>query len=284
MDGDGQQELLAAVDQRLYLYRGGPDGLQLDQTVPLGGVAEVFDVLVTDWDGDGDGDDDAFVPLHREEGSSVGHPWLRNDAGTLSLQPAVLGGSTVGALKAAGDLDGDGRAELIGWLWQRDAPPDVVVHSRDASGTWQRRDYSSSQPIWWINHLAVADVTGDGRTDIVATTSVRGPDAYSTLEVFAQQPDGSFGTSVVYPTWWNVDAVTTADLNGDGRDDVALTHSGFDAVGVYQQTADGTLQAERRVGVFDPAVTMRAAPCRSRTWTPTDIRTWCSRRTTTACK
>jgi hypothetical protein len=250
VDRDGQQELLAAVQQSVHLYRGGSEGLRVEQTLDLGDVPGIYDVMVADWDGDGD--QDAFVQLSTAEGSApTGQRWVRNDTGRLSVQGPVLAGEDIGLVNAVADVTGDGRVDLVGWLWRRDMPPVVVVHSRDASGTWQRHDYSSSQDIHWIEHLAVADVTGDGRDDIVATTKVMREDANSTLEVFPQRPDGTLGRSVVHRTWQNADAITTGDLNGDGRQDVVVAYAGFDAVGVYQQTTHGTLEPERRFHLFN---------------------------------
>jgi fibronectin type 3 domain-containing protein len=77
--------------------------------------------------------------------------------------------------------------------------------------------------------VAVADVTGDGRSDVLATTTTRSlvdPDDFS-LFVFAQQPDGGLAQSQVLRTHASTLSapvrLTTGDVDGDGDTDVAVT-------------------------------------------------------------
>ncbi len=76
--------------------------------------------------------------------------------------------------------------------------------------------------------VAIGDVTGDGRSDVLLSTSgYYDPDDDFNLFVFAQQPNGSLAPPEQFPTHANLSSddlgVAAADLNGDGATDVAVT-------------------------------------------------------------
>jgi hypothetical protein len=95
----------------------------------------------------------------------------------------------------------------------------------------------------WPMSVAVADVTGDGRGDVLFTTQDFGtasPDTDFRLWVFAQQADGSLGFPLILPTNGAPAArmrIATGDVDGDGDTDVAVTaRSGID---VFRQSQGG---------------------------------------------
>ena len=90
--------------------------------------------------------------------------------------------------------------------------------------------------------LAVGDVTGDGRADVVTDTDANSPN--SGVEVFAGTGSGTFKAPVVYPTLDIPMGMALADLNGDGRKDLVINHDGWSAVGVMLQTSKGTFAPE----------------------------------------
>jgi hypothetical protein len=95
--------------------------------------------------------------------------------------------------------------------------------------------------------VAIADVTDDGRLDVLLSTrAASDPDNDYKLFVFPQMPDGTLGTPVKYSTngqFGDHMGLGTGDLNGDGRADVVLANtSGIDIF--YQAPGGGLLPPE----------------------------------------
>ena len=179
---------------------------------------------------------------------------------------------------AAGDLDGDGRTDLvlrmrygIDIFLQRDGTfadrkfielpvasrvdvadldgdgtaelimtghSGIVVH-RSLGGTALSPAVRISDE--YASKLAVGDVTGDGRPDLVATGGE--------LRVYRQLADGTFAGAVRYPVEGRYSsAVAIGDLSGDGRADVVVANGWGNSldtseINILTQTPSGTLGA-----------------------------------------
>lgn len=97
----------------------------------------------------------------------------------------------------------------------------------------------------WPDAVAIGDVSGDGRNDVVMTTSYYFDPANDFhLWVFLQAADGTLSPPVSYATAAGYstgpDSVAIGDITGDGRADVVL---GVDGVGVqvFPQLVSGGL-------------------------------------------
>jgi hypothetical protein len=94
------------------------------------------------------------------------------------------------------------------------------------SGTFLPVRYLSTGSVE-TNAVAVADVTGDGRPDILAGLGAADNTQTSALLVFAQRADRTYGTPTRlagHGTHWDA-RLATGDLDGDGRTDVAMSTS-----------------------------------------------------------
>lgn len=104
--------------------------------------------------------------------------------------------------------------------------------------------YTTTDVGSWPETVAIGDVTGDGRNDVLLTTSYYFDEANDfKLFLFPQQADGSLGAAVKFPTKQvytdGQSSLELLDVDGDGRRDVAMTSSV--GIEVFRQTEAGTL-------------------------------------------
>jgi hypothetical protein len=151
--------------------------------------------------------------------------------------------------RTVGDVNGDGRADIIGF-----ATTHVVVALGKTDGTFELSravlaDFTEQSGGWSVarHPRVVGDVNGDGRADIIG---------FATSEVLVAfgRNDGSFSPSrrvladfTEQAGGWSVDRHprTVGDVNGDGRADIigfATTH-----VVVALGKPDGTFELSRAV-------------------------------------
>ncbi len=104
--------------------------------------------------------------------------------------------------------------------------------------------YLSHDPGSRGANVATGDVTGDGRPDVILTTSYQSPDdpGMWSLWVYPQQADGTLAAPTQVRTgggYYSRMVVATADLDEDGDLDLAVTTT--NGVELYEQDA-GTLR------------------------------------------
>ena len=141
-------------------------------------------------------------------------------------------GSAGAASIAAGDVNGDGKIDVISVT---DGARSVNAFLNDGSGHFPSHVDSSmhNEPF----HLAVGDFNGDGKLDVV--TANRG--TTHAASVLLGNGDGTFAlakTFAVRRSVAGVGGVAAADINSDGKLDFVLLSSG--SVWVFLGRGDGT--------------------------------------------
>ena len=112
--------------------------------------------------------------------------------------------------------------------------------------------------------LAVGDVNGDGKPDIVVVNSggnsVTTPHAH-TVSVLLQDPSnpGQFLAPVDYPTGKAPNAVAIGDLNGDGKPDLAVADETGISVLLQSSAAPGTFLPLATLALGAPASSVAIA-------------------------
>jgi len=224
LDGDGHLDVVIPADDGLRWYRNpqgaGRDPASGDWEAALIGTAgaRMHDVAVADLDGDGRLD---VVSRHQSGfGHKLGnqiHLWVQR-AGGQWLHRAF--GCPHGEGLAVADIDGDGRPDVvIGGRWYRN-PGDVLA------GTWTEHRYMPETTFargWTGGDVAVAvgDVDGDGRPDIVLSPS----EGAGQLAWFAAAGDPrgpDWRHHVIDPDYEFAHGVALGDVDRDGALDIAV--------------------------------------------------------------
>ncbi|MFF9474565.1 FG-GAP-like repeat-containing protein [Streptomyces roseolus] len=272
-DGDGRTDVLTAYD-----YEKGTTGLYVAKANLEGGYNPPqeywsdepgdFDYTRTKWasgDFDGDGRDDVVGFYNYGTGGVGAWSFLSQAVGTPKrLKSIVLATGWNWALSTpmAGDINGDGRDDLVFVYDYGNGVTGVFRSLARADGSFDDPvlSYKSPSGYWWTDNVrySLGDTNGDGRDDLVGLYSfVSGA---AGLYTFTAAADGSMSAP---KQSWNVSAgpwerdrvkLTTADLNKDGREDVALTY-GYD-----DGAADFRVFHARTDGGFDTYVTPWSRP------------------------
>ncbi|MBI5070145.1 MAG: VCBS repeat-containing protein [Deltaproteobacteria bacterium] len=181
-------------------------------------------------------------------GPSTAGVLLGNGDGTFRAVASVLTGTSP-TVVAVGDLDGDGKLDLV--VATSGAGGLSVLMGR-GDGTFASKGVLASGPSPVT--VALGDLNGDGRLDAVTTDLVS-----STLSAFMGKGDGTFSPRVDYQTPSAPVGLTIGDLDGDGHADVAFTTlatttRGPWEISVFFGKGDGTFRGAVRssLGVNDP--------------------------------
>ncbi len=215
---DGKLDLAIADHCKgVYVFFGDGAG---NWTMASSGLPTVGSEDIAAGDVNGDGCPDVAVVTAQEEGIRVftgdcKGKWQESSDG-LPLQE--WGNGIVMA-----DMNGDGKLDIVAAY---SAGPRVYLGNGD--GTWHEASAGLPAPdihgLYW--GIAVGDINNDGRLDIASGAALPG------VEVFLQQPDGSYVNSSEGITPMNALGVTLADLDKDGNLDlIAAGKTALDEIG-----------------------------------------------------
>jgi hypothetical protein len=159
-------------------------------------------------------------------------------AGTLFQPYQAFGVGSWPEAVGVGDVTGDGRADVVMTTGYYSDPANdfrVWVFAQSESGALAA---PVSYPTGYTRtpeSVAVGDVTGDGRADVVVGLDEVG------LQVYTQTARGVLDSPTFYPTP-DGNLIRLGQLNGDGRLDVAAIGWGTNTVSVLLSDGAGGLQ------------------------------------------
>jgi hypothetical protein len=238
-NGDGKLDLVVAncgngcqtgTGTVGVLLGNGDATFQTAVTYSTGGIGP-HRVIVADVNGDGK--PDLIVPNSCTTSGnctygpgSVGVLLGKGD-GTFQAAVTYGSGGDYAFSVAVADVNGDGKLDLLVANFCGDTncslagPLGVLLGNGD--GTFQSViPYSLGGPS--LGQIALADVNGDGKLDIVTTSG-----SNNTM-VLPGNGDGTFQAPVFYGTGgFGADGIAVADVNGDGLPDVMVTNGCFNS-------------------------------------------------------
>ena len=138
---------------------------------------------------------------------------------------------------AIGDLDGDGKSDLV-VANRSNNTVSILRNTSTGAGVVSyaaKVDYTTgANPI----SVAIGDLDGDGKSDL-AVANIGG----STVSVFRNTSTGagvvSYAAKVDYTTGTLPYSVSIGDLDGDGKSDLAVANSTSNTVSVFRNTSTG---------------------------------------------
>jgi hypothetical protein len=189
---------------------------------------------------DGNGNNGALIVFYQDPAT----------AGSFLTPVSVAAGAQPITVKMA-DMNGDGAVDLVaanlsaGTDGVGSSGVSVVLQDAANPGSFLAPVTYAAQS--GTIHLAIADIDGDMKPDVV--TANLGPSPSGSVSVLLQDPTrpGTLQVAKSYGAFGQPLGVAVADLNGDGRPDIAIADGGTATV-MLQATTPGTFSGTGQIG------------------------------------
>jgi uncharacterized protein (TIGR03437 family) len=230
-NGDGVADLLCHGEDGFRVFLGLGDGTL--RSLPASAL-RVYESTVTDVDGDG-------IPDLVGAGNKGPVVFLGRGDGTFALGAADNWCCVYPV--SVEDFDRDGNNDLLVF------DPGWAVRMYPGSQGWTSAPPASATSLHGRSPVEVSDMDGDGSPDLVEAEYL---DATTTgVVVWLGDGDGTFrrGAAAITPVL--IKKIALADLNGDGRSDLACVGQDLDGVLVFLGRFTGLTVSSTHAGVFE---------------------------------
>ncbi|MDA1007516.1 MAG: VCBS repeat-containing protein [Planctomycetota bacterium] len=234
--GDAAPELLAISDGRIQVYPLTGSTLGAPSELATGN-APIVAMVIEDFNGDSLNDIVGLVPddaapirvwfAASQDGSSVLGPQSRFEMPPVHDVDAVRVPGVDHALIATIERP----SKRVVLYDVREMPIRAGTDQGGSMRTWSFTDPSNRK-----RQVGVADLNGDGLPEVLATNTER-----NAVSVFPQRNGQGIGAPVDQPSYSDMDAMTTADVDGDGRAEVLVASEREGVAGIARTDASGKL-------------------------------------------
>ncbi len=264
VNGDGKPDLVVTNDcadssctnGSVSVLLGNGNGTFNTAVSYNSGGLNATSVAIGDLNGDGKPDLAVANDCNSPYGCTSGSVGILfgNGNGTFSLGAVYASGGEDASSIALGDLNGDGKPDLVVATACSSEPctiGTVSVLLNEGNGAFQPAVSYNTGPED-ADSVAVADVNGDGSLDLIVGNECGNQNCPTgTVSVLLGKGNGTFQTAVNYSSGGTGNiAITVADLGWDGSPDVVVVNqcdSDADClngtVGVLAGNGDGTFRA-----------------------------------------
>ncbi|MGB7601904.1 MAG: FG-GAP-like repeat-containing protein [Candidatus Sulfotelmatobacter sp.] len=259
INGDGKLDLLVANACNTNSCNNGSVGVLLGngdgtfQAATAYSSAGLYADAIAVGDINGDGKPDLVVTNECNGNNCTNGTvaiLLGNGDGTFQAAVSYNSGGLTATSVALADVNGDGKLDLLLTNQCSDnncTTGQVAVMLGNGDGTFQSPVAYGTSGLY-AGSLAVADINGDGKLDLILTDQCESNSICNTgfLAVLLGNGDGTFQTplTIAVPSPQSVSQLILADFNGDGHLDVASGAGNFLLLG----NGDGTFQSFQHLG------------------------------------
>jgi hypothetical protein len=230
-NGDGIPDLAIAIrnDGTVTILLGNGDGTFTAGTI-VNNLPSAQAIAVADFNGDGNLD----LAVTNSGWNSV-TILLGNGKGAFTSSSVLSTGVTPAGL-AVGDLNGDGLPDLAVANYANNT---ISIFLSNGDGTFTAAPVITLQGA--PQSIALADFNGDGKADMAVAVARPNNEC---VVILLGNGDGTFtASSQSLPVGEYPSSIVSADFNGDGKPDLAVTISETNSVAVFLGNGDGTFNA-----------------------------------------
>ena len=168
--------------------------------------------------------------------SSLGLFFGQGDGTFLASMDYPLGSGSMPLGVALGDLDGDGRLDLV---VSDNAKNSVLVFLGNGDGTSKQNITLSTGANSAPYSIGISDFNRDGRLDIAVSNAGKG-----TVGIFLGDGTGKFAEQKTYATGASPNTFAIADFNRDGITDIATANYQDNTTSVLIGNGDGSFRQQ----------------------------------------
>jgi hypothetical protein len=217
VNGDNKPDLVCAnygANTLSVLTNNGSGGFALSALLNVGSAP--YSVTSADFNGDGKPD----LVCANVSGNTL-TVFINNGGGGFSSSSTLNNGGFPQFVTTA-DVNGDGKIDLIS------TGSRTVVLTNNGSGGLAISSTNVASGSLSAVAIATTDINGDGRVDLIWGNDNGGNG--TTLSVFTNNGNGSFGTNTTLTVGAGPFSVVAADINGDNRFDLVCANRSSDTL------------------------------------------------------